>query len=135
MLTYHYRNAFDLAYGAIVATDNAAPTYCVALGVNPPLKRAALIAAVPPLNQWSNVIWTLWSDLAGAQASSLRYVFRNNVVNEDSKHVMDVAMGLPIDSPETGTLDAPWSGKTFSIVDGDLEAFALLGTPHGNGIK
>lgn len=93
------------------------------------------MAAVPPLNRWSDVVWTLWSDIAGGQASSLRYIFRDNVVNEDSKHVMDVAMGLPNDSPGTGTLDAPWPGKTFSIVNGDLEAFALLGTPHGNGIS
>jgi hypothetical protein len=65
------------------------------------------------------------------QGLSLRYIFRDNVVDKDSKHVMDV----PNDSLKTGTLDAPWPGKTFSIVEGDLEGFALLGTPHGNGIS
>ena len=112
--------------GAIIAINNAFPAYCANYGVDPPLTGAALLAKLPPLNRWSDVVWTLWQDTAGkALAPSLQYIFRDSVVNDNSKHIMDVVMG--ISSPDPGQLQAPFPGKTFDVDTDD--GAALLGTP------
>ena len=117
--------------GAIIAISNASPAYCVNIGANPPLTGEALLAKIPPLNRWSDVVWTLWQHTAGkALAPSLQYIFRDKVVSADSKHIMDIVMGNT--SPEPDQLEAPFPGKTFDV-DSD-EGAALLGTPHGTGI-
>lgn len=99
--------------------------------MQPPLVGAELAAKVPPLNRWADVVWTLWEDTAGKSlAPSLQYIFRDNVVNDDSKHIMDVVMGIPSSDP--GLLEAPFPGKIFDVNTDD--GAALLGTPHGVGI-
>lgn len=85
------------------------------------------------------MVWFLWAKYAGNDAGNLRYIIRDNVVNDDTKGVID-----QIFNSKTNALYQPWPGKTFDIrkppseqgkskTEGD-NARALLGTPHGAGI-
>ena len=77
------------------------------------------------------MVWTIWANLAGNQAATLRYIFRDNVVNDDSKHIMDAVMKLPL-TPTVGALHLPFPGETFDLTSD--EGCALLATPHGVGV-
>ncbi|KAL8728780.1 MAG: hypothetical protein Q9166_005158 [cf. Caloplaca sp. 2 TL-2023] len=64
---------------------------------------------------------------AGEQAGNLRYVFRDKVVNDMTRGIMEYITGV-----ETDTLDLPWPGRTYDMRTNDGKA--LLGTPYGVGI-
>ena len=82
--------------------------------------------ALPKINRWSDVVWGIWSDTAGGAAGSLQYIFRDNIVTEDTRSVIDEAIA------PTTIGELAWPGKTFS--QDELSGQALMGTPHGNGI-
>ncbi len=108
-----YNNGYNVKAGAIVAIENASPEYCAAQVENPPTG-AALAALVPDINRWSDVVFGIWADTAGKVMShGLNYIFRDNVVNEDTKHIMDVVMGQGNDVA-TGNLHATYPGREFS---------------------
>ena len=60
------------------------------------------------------MVFGIWADTAGKVMShGLNYIFRDNVVNEDTKHIMDVVMGQGNDVP-TGNLHAKYPGREFT---------------------
>ncbi|KAL8721270.1 MAG: hypothetical protein Q9225_002012 [Loekoesia sp. 1 TL-2023] len=91
-------------------------------------ERSDLRDHVPKLNRWSDVVWFIWAKQAGNQAGNLRYIFRDNITNDDTRGVIDQIFGIPSKS-----LDLPWPGKTFDV-EKTKEGKGLLGTPHGAGI-
>lgn len=105
----------------------------------PQLTAAELKHQVPKLNRWSDVVWFIWAREAGNEAGNLRVIVRDNVINDDTKGVID-----DIFTTITHAFHKPWPGTTFDIreptsedgssqTEGD-NARALLGTPHGAGI-
>ena len=56
----------------------------------------------------------------------MQYIFRDNIVTEDTKAIIDEAIA----PKKIG--DLAWPGKTFS--QDDIGGQALTGTPHGAGI-
>lgn len=108
-----YHNGYNVKAGAIVAIENVSPEYCAGQVENPPTG-AALAALVPDINRWSDVVFGIWADTAGSVMShGLDYIFRDNVVNDDTKHIMDVVMGLGNDVA-VGNLHATYPGREFS---------------------
>lgn len=118
--------------GTIFASENVSPQQSIAMYRRqnnlPQLTEAQLRDHVPKLNRWSDVVWFVWAKQAGNQAGNLRYIFRDNVINDDTKGVIDQIFGIPSKS-----LDLPWPGKTFDV-EKTKEGKGLLGTPHGAGI-
>ncbi|KAL9611048.1 MAG: hypothetical protein Q9167_004295 [Letrouitia subvulpina] len=122
-----YYQRYNVRSGTIIAEFNYGPRY-LAIENDPTLTGQALQEAIPHMNKWSDVTWAVWSHYAGGSASTLRYIFRVNVVTEDTKAIINLANDLE-PGPE---LDLPWPGRTFDMSSD--EGKALLGTPHGVGI-
>ena len=89
------------------------------------------------------MIWVIWKDTAakaGVAPSTLKYIFRSNVDNSDTKYIMERVAGMPDEPASVGNLKMPFPGRTYPVqivleepnvnVDNGL---ALLGTPHGTG--
>ncbi|KAJ5653007.1 hypothetical protein N7490_000010 [Penicillium lividum] len=74
---------------------------------------------LPELRQLSDVMWIEWAVQASANTKVLKYIFRVNVVNLDTRNVMNEAMGGNWDEPGVFSPDSD-------------EFWALLGTPNGN---
>ena len=97
----------------------------------PPYTPAQYRAFTPKFRRWSDLVWFVWAKQAGEEAGNLRYIFRDNVINSDTKGVIDQIFKIP-----RNTFDQPWPpgpGKTFDVATTDAGK-ALLGTPHGSGI-
>ncbi|KAL8929290.1 MAG: hypothetical protein Q9208_001373 [Pyrenodesmia sp. 3 TL-2023] len=73
------------------------------------------------------MVWILWTRAAGAQASKLRFIFRDGVANGVTRAIIDL-----VTESEDGEFRSPWPGKTFDMRTDAGKA--LLGTPHGIGI-
>lgn len=89
---------------------------------------------VPPLKQLSDDIFLNWIRLAGPdrnRIAGLKYVFRCNVANDDTKNiVVDVESRI-------GHSIGDWPGEVFQITDTDVnqrDGLAILGTPNGAGV-
>lgn len=83
---------------------------------------------VPPLNRFSDMIWTVWANGVGkADPGALRYIGHDSVNNPLSKLIMARVL-----NQRRGAALAPWPGETFSMEG--LEGLALLGTPNGGGV-
>lgn len=127
-----YYQIYNPTGKAIVCPDNAAPGYFLngmreARGLPEiPEGTKQFAQALPKINRWSDVVWSVWADTAGGAAGSLQYIFRDNIVTADTRAVIDEA----IEPKKFG--DLAWPGKTFS--QGELAGQALMGTPHGAGI-
>lgn len=81
---------------------------------------------MPEIYAWSDIIWLLWATRArnlGQSPGSLKYIFRHEIVTENTRFIMNLA------EPLNG---AVWPGHTFR--KGTDEFQALLGTAHGRGI-
>lgn len=144
---------YNVRGGAIVAINNYSPTGILQTGKNPPLPKSVIEPKIPVLNRWSDLVWTMWTDsvarrgsttTAGAtttttaatasftaSASSLRYIFRDNVVNDNTKFVMERVAGMEDTASSVDALDLPYPGRTVDV--NSDEGAALLGTPHGLG--
>ena len=75
--------------------------------------------ALPKINRWNDVVWTIWADTAGGAAGNLQYIFRDNIVNDDTKGIIEEAVA-PLEMK-----NLPWPGKKFSV--DDISGQALLG--------
>ena len=82
---------------------------------------------LPDVYRWSDVIWILWKDVAKEKAGDLKYIFKHNVITEQTRFIMEQTVGAPRDG-----LVAPWPGHEFRL--GSNYFVALLGTLHGRGI-
>ncbi|PYI13126.1 hypothetical protein BO99DRAFT_298696, partial [Aspergillus violaceofuscus CBS 115571] len=81
---------------------------------------------LPAIQQLSDVMWIEWAAqaaAAGVDASSLQYIFQMNVVNLDTRAVIDRAMG--------GVPAHQWQGYTDFSVESEA-GYALLGSVNGN---
>ena len=127
-----YENFFNAKGGSIVANNNHSPATFLQAKHNPPLSAQALALELPIVHRWSDIVWAYWTSLAdeaGVPRSNLRYIFRDNVVNADTKFIMERVAGMPDSANSVWKLDLPFPGRTFRV-DTDQGA-ALLGTPHG----
>jgi hypothetical protein len=87
---------------------------------------------VPQIHKWSDVVAIQWAKLAeeqGRAASSLKYVFKHNVVTDFTKEVMDRVARVPVG---IDAFEKPWPG--IILARGSDRFRALLGTPHGKGV-
>ncbi|KAL8722325.1 MAG: hypothetical protein Q9225_001173 [Loekoesia sp. 1 TL-2023] len=101
---------------------------------------------IPALNRWSDVVWLLWSGIAGNQAgnlkpplslssnvgktiktSKLQCTFRNNVFSGITREVIE-----HIERTDGKVLDLPWPGHGYDMRTDSGKA--LLGSPHGIGV-
>ncbi|KAI4198587.1 MAG: hypothetical protein LQ350_005178 [Teloschistes chrysophthalmus] len=121
--------------GTIIAAENISPmqniiAYYRDSGL-PPRTPAQMRDLIPPLGRWSDIAWFVWAQKAAASgqaAGGLRYIIRDNIINNDTKGVIDQVFKIP-----SYSFDLPWPGKTFDVASSD-DGKALLGTPHGSGI-
>lgn len=80
----------------------------------------------PAIQQLSDVMWIEWAAQAtagGADASSLKYIFQMDIVNLNTRAVIERAMG--------GVPAKEWVGYTDFETTSEA-GYALLGTPNGN---
>jgi len=82
---------------------------------------------LPDVQRWSDLVWIMWAREAGPKVSTLKYIFKHDVITHETREVMAQAAG----ANEDGDLPE-WPGKTFRLGDPRFEA--LLGTPHGRGV-
>ncbi|KAL8732783.1 MAG: hypothetical protein Q9166_002565 [cf. Caloplaca sp. 2 TL-2023] len=80
---------------------------------------------IPPLNRWSDIIWTLWKEKGGD--SNLRYIAHDFIANPQTESVMDYIR----DKAGKTADDLPFPGLEFGM--DSAEGRALLGTPNGIG--
>ncbi|KAL8693753.1 MAG: hypothetical protein Q9218_001498 [Villophora microphyllina] len=129
---------------AIIAIDTKSPQY--QLGRKGIAKEQAL-DVLPKLNRFSDMAWTMWSDVVARNEAAngpvdtfevnkrfettdpgrLRYIGRDAIINDDTEAIMQHIFR---DKGE-GSLQAPYPGHTFSM--DQREGLALLGTPNGGG--
>ncbi|KAI4237975.1 MAG: hypothetical protein LQ352_007904 [Teloschistes flavicans] len=121
-----YSCAYSVRTSLIIASDTESPTSRLKRG-DPSITDDEIARRIPPLNRLSDAMWTVWKDLSGdniQNARLLRYIGRSNVVNDDSKAIMQKIF-TKAKSSET----VPWPGLTYTMYD--EQGQALLGTPNG----
>ncbi|KAL8781326.1 MAG: hypothetical protein Q9203_001241 [Teloschistes exilis] len=129
-----YLQDYIPASGTIIAAENISPLQNLITyfrdSSQPPATAEQMRDLLPPLNRWSDIVWFVWAQKSGGddRAGGLRYIFRDNIINNDTKGVIDQVFHIP-----SYSFDLPWPGKTFDIASED-DGKALLGTPHGAGI-
>ncbi|KAL8692745.1 MAG: hypothetical protein Q9218_002282 [Villophora microphyllina] len=135
-----YRNIYNVVGRTIVGTYNYSPLYYAAMNHPGP----DLSPYVPRVYQYSDIMFILWADQVrhyGVAASTLRYIFKHEIVTPSTRNIMRAAAGLEMipeedqdpKEPEQGEqLEVPWPGHQF--LPGTQEFQALMGTPHGKGI-
>ncbi|KAI4154441.1 MAG: hypothetical protein L6R39_001382 [Caloplaca ligustica] len=112
----------------IIALDNNSPRSSALEYFND--RDPALLAAIPPMHNWANVVWALWDRGAGDQAGTLRYIFHDHVITDTTQHLMEKVEGMENDE-RSKELKLPWPGHTYKM--DDRRGLALLGSPHGMG--
>ncbi|KAL8703780.1 MAG: hypothetical protein Q9201_003045 [Fulgogasparrea decipioides] len=127
-----YLQVYIPSKGTIIANENISPQQSIAMyrrdNKLPPYTAAQYKDFIPEMHRWSDVVWFMWTKQAGNQAGNLRYIFRDNVINNDTKSVIDQVFKIP-----SYSFDLKWPGETFDVATTD-DGKALLGTPHGAGI-
>ncbi|KAL9595389.1 MAG: hypothetical protein Q9219_006464 [cf. Caloplaca sp. 3 TL-2023] len=126
-----YYNIYNPTGGAIFAIDNTSPAYCVNWGNPNPYTGNALLARVPQMRTWADVVWAIWAHEAGDRASGLRFIYRDNIVTPVTRYLIEKVEGINNDQLTMG-LNLPWSGHKH-LKDTE-EFFALLGSNHGAGV-
>ncbi|KAL8695434.1 MAG: hypothetical protein Q9218_000012 [Villophora microphyllina] len=127
-----YLQTYIPTSGTIIASENISPQQAIAMyrrdnGL-PAYTPTQYRDFVPKLQRWSDLAWFVWAQKAGGEQGNLRYIFRDNVINNDTKGVIDQVFKIP-----SYSFDLKWPGKTFDVATTD-DGKALLGTPHGSGI-
>ncbi|KAL8723291.1 MAG: hypothetical protein Q9181_007317 [Wetmoreana brouardii] len=73
----------------------------------------------PPMNRLSDSIWTVWLLLTRRRAYRLRYLGRDNIVNPDTKMVIQ-----RISDVAKQTHHVPWPGLTYGMDDDVIRGWA-----------
>lgn len=106
----NYVNIFNVNDGAIIADNNWGPEHQAATyGI--PKDR------VPPLKQWSDVVFLEWQRLTGGQPGKLRninHVFRHQIANKKTVEILRRAMGDG-DVDKAPEVPGPVSPKLHSL--------------------
>ncbi|KAL8717319.1 MAG: hypothetical protein Q9225_005425 [Loekoesia sp. 1 TL-2023] len=120
--TVRYEVAYIPSYSALVVLNAWSPANQVKED-NEGISEADVLKRVPPLNRLSDVIWVVWNTVSKSP-NDLRYIGRDNIINEDSKGIMK-------DIFDKGEAKGPvkWPGLTFGL--DTQEGQALLATPNG----
>ncbi|KAL9598704.1 MAG: hypothetical protein Q9219_004317 [cf. Caloplaca sp. 3 TL-2023] len=126
-----FKNTYNPNTGTIVAQYNISPASKINANQDPPLDADALNERLPRMRTWADVVWAIWAHEAQDRAGSLRYIYRENIVNTITQRVMEETMGIGRDLTDE-ELDVPAPGHWFAL--DDAKGLALLGTPHGVGI-
>ncbi|KAL9584050.1 MAG: hypothetical protein Q9212_002349 [Teloschistes hypoglaucus] len=108
----------------VVVTYSRSPQFVLNDRYHSQLSDGSISRSVPPLNRLSDSIWTIWSELTGANARALRYLGQDNVANPNTLGIMK-----EIFSTLHQTEHVPWPGVTAGI--DSMIGNALLGTPNG----
>ncbi|KAK2592781.1 hypothetical protein QQS21_009524 [Conoideocrella luteorostrata] len=116
-----YSNVMNPKSGAIIADFNFSPS-----SQSPNLKPKEL----PSLKNWSDIVYFQWANacrLTGVKKSSLKYIFRAHIVNQNTYDVVADAVEL------RGRKKIPSWKNRITIPMSTPEGKAILGTPHGAG--
>lgn len=117
-----YINIFNFKSGVIIARYNYGPDY-EGRQRKPPVTGGA----VTPLKQWSDIVFLLWQQHAGPDIKNLRYIFRWNIQNSDSKALLQQVLAKQkLDEPRA------WPGTRLLMDSPDAQA--ILGSPNGLGV-
>ncbi|KAG7008294.1 hypothetical protein G7Y79_00006g019140 [Physcia stellaris] len=86
---------------------------------------------LPQVKFWSDIVWIVWASLAktDTEASSLKYIFRHDIINEETIFVIEEIFGVSRRNFPDGE---EWPGR--KLVPNEESFWAVLGTPHGRGI-
>ncbi|KAJ5737096.1 uncharacterized protein N7483_002221 [Penicillium malachiteum] len=113
--TSNYQCWFNVAAGAIFVDLAWGPAFKKAeAGDNWPDD-----VALPAISQLSDVMWIEWADQAGDSAANLKYVFQMDIVNFDTRGVINTAMG-----------STTWT-EFREFTQDDTRFYALLEAPNG----
>ncbi|KAK4961415.1 hypothetical protein LTR10_001905 [Elasticomyces elasticus] len=126
-----YGNQFNPKAGLIMCMINYSPQFKISTAKNAVVPQD--IGPAPPLSKMSDVLWFQWKDAVAARGGSLgniKYFWPHNIVDKDSKAIMDAIAGIP------GNEIIDYPGKTYSMTAPILSverqiAQALLGSPNG----
>ncbi|KAL8888867.1 MAG: hypothetical protein Q9215_003778 [Flavoplaca cf. flavocitrina] len=112
----YYHNKMIPSSGTIIAEANYSPKF---KAPNQPL---------PPLNRWSDIVWLSWVAEAGADASNLILILRNNIITQSTRDLLEF-----IHSARPDDLQLPWPGIAYDPRS-TKEGKAILATSHGQGV-
>ncbi|KAL8655746.1 MAG: hypothetical protein Q9226_002918 [Calogaya cf. arnoldii] len=111
-----YHNIIIPTSGTIIASSNYSPKF----------KSPSL--PILPLNRWSDIVWLSWLAVAGDDSSSLVLIFRNNIITQSTRDLLEYIHGARQDD-----LLLPWPGKEYDPRS-TKEGEAILARSHGVGV-
>ncbi|KAL6229447.1 hypothetical protein BDW75DRAFT_245721 [Aspergillus navahoensis] len=120
----YYHSLFNVNSGLIVADTNSSPRA---------EKKDWPAEDLPPLRQWSDVIFLLWQRIAGSNVQGLQHHIQFSIANEDTVRIMQNAVGEDETFSDWEKFQ-PLRGGGITFRPGSLEYYALLGSPNGFGI-
>ncbi|KAL8828292.1 MAG: hypothetical protein Q9191_002666 [Dirinaria sp. TL-2023a] len=120
---------FDQVYNAqdrmIAGVYNFSPLYYAELS-HPNSPRSDLARYIPQPHKWSDITWVLWTYECMMQhedPTRLKYIFKHQIVTENTKYIMEQAVGVGVEEFED-----EWPGVRY--MRGSTQYEALMGTPH-----
>lgn len=108
---------------------NFSPLYYAARD-HPDVPRQDLARYIPGPHKWSEITWAAWMDICMMQRgdpTSLKYIFKHDVITDNTRYIMEQAVGVGEDDFET-----EWPGIRY--MRGSTHYQALMGTPHGTSM-
>jgi hypothetical protein len=117
--TAYFTTVFNPIEGVIIAWGSYGAKYQGS-------KQDPPITVLPKLQNWSDITWLQWAQLAGDMAKNLRFIFRSPVANTEAQWLITRALQL------SGKQLSTWPGVEFSM-DTD-EGKAILASPNGSGV-
>lgn len=121
----HFEISYVPTFSAIVVNNMNSPRNQVKQRFKNNIAEADIEKRVPPLNRFSDVMWTVWSTISKSP-NGLRFIGHDNISNDNTFGIMKEIF-------EKGEAKGPvnWPGLKFGI--DTEEGMALLGTPNGIG--
>ncbi|KAL9576060.1 MAG: hypothetical protein Q9212_007421, partial [Teloschistes hypoglaucus] len=123
----NYANVFFVSPPAIISSSSRSPVNVLRQS-HPGISRDDLDHQIPPLNRWSDVAWTLWSEGEGkSHPDWLQYIGFDRVADPITLPVIKYILLTRYLNDQL-----PFPGAVFNAAD--EEGKALLGTPTGRGV-
>ncbi|KAF1917613.1 hypothetical protein BDU57DRAFT_537270 [Ampelomyces quisqualis] len=115
----YFTTVFNPTEGVIIAWGSYGAKYQGS-------KQDPPINVLPKLQNWSDIAWLQWVQIAGDMAKNLRFVFRSPVANTEAQWLISRAL------ERSGKQLSTWPGVEFGM-DTD-EGKAILSSPNGSGV-